>query len=182
LPLINQGKLIGVLYLENTLAPGVFTAPRIALLKLVASQAAISLENTRLYHDLAGREAKIRRLVDANIMGIVIWNFEGQIIDANEAFLRIVGYDREDLASGRVRWTDLTAPEWRDRDQRAMAEVKATGTVQQAAASQTGDLHQKCFAQDPQAACFQLAALQVCPVLDSSVSVFFGRASQRTIE
>ena len=87
LPLINQAKLIGVLYLENNLASHVFTPARIAVLKLLASQAAISLENTRLYSDLQEREAKIRRLVDANIIGIVIWDLEGRIIEANEAFL-----------------------------------------------------------------------------------------------
>src|SRR4029077_12016436 len=69
LPLINQTKLIGLLYLENNLAPHVFTPARISILKLLASQAAISLENTRLYRDLAEREAKIRRLVDADIIG-----------------------------------------------------------------------------------------------------------------
>ena len=73
LPLINQGKLIGVLYLENNLTPRAFAPARIAVLKLLASQAAISLENTRLYRDLEQREAKIRRLVDANIIGIFIW-------------------------------------------------------------------------------------------------------------
>ena len=130
LPLINQAKLIGVLYLENNLAPQVFTPARIAVLKLLASQAAISLENARLYRDLAEREAKIRRLVDANIIGIFIWDLEGRILEANDAFLRMVGYDREDLVSGRVRWTDLTPPEWRDRDERAVAELKTTGTVQ----------------------------------------------------
>ena len=114
LPLITQAKLIGVLYLENNLAPRVFAPARIAVLKLLASQAAIALENTRLYRDLAEREAKIRRLVDANIIGIFIWELDGRIIEANEAFLRMVGYDRTDLAAGRLRWTDLTPPEWRD--------------------------------------------------------------------
>ena len=52
LPLLNQAKLIGVLYLENNLTPRVFAPARIAVLKLLASQAAISLENTRLYRDL----------------------------------------------------------------------------------------------------------------------------------
>ena len=47
LPLLNQAKLIGVLYLENNLAPRVFAPVRIAVLKLLASQAAVSLENTR---------------------------------------------------------------------------------------------------------------------------------------
>ena len=47
-----------------------------------------------VYADLEEREAKIRRLVDANIVGIFIWNFEGEIIEANEAFLQLVGYRR----------------------------------------------------------------------------------------
>jgi PAS domain S-box-containing protein len=130
LPLINQGKFIGLLYLENNLTPHVFTPTRIAVLKLLASQAAISLENTRLYRDLEEREAKIRRLVDANIIGIGVWNLEGEIIEANEAFLHMVKYSREDLVSGRVRWTDLTPAEWRERTERSVSEVKATGTLQ----------------------------------------------------
>jgi GAF domain-containing protein len=80
LPLVNQTKLIGLLYLENNLSPNVFTSVRIAALNLLASQAAISLENTRLYRDLQEREARIRRLVDSNIIGIVIWNFEGTLL------------------------------------------------------------------------------------------------------
>ncbi len=63
-------------------------------------------------------------------MGIVIWNSEGEIIDANEAFLHMVQYGREDLVSGRLRWTDLTPAEWRDRDERAIAEARATGAIQ----------------------------------------------------
>jgi PAS domain S-box-containing protein len=130
LPLINQAKLIGLLYLENNLAPNVFTPTRIAVLKLLASQAAISLENTRLYRDLEEREAKIRRLVDANIIGIFMWNLEGEIIEANEAFLHMLRFSREDLISGRLRWMDLTPAEWRDREERAVAEIKATGALQ----------------------------------------------------
>src|SRR5260370_32887358 len=70
LPLLNQGKLIGILSLENKLVPRAFVSARIALLKLLASQAAISLENTRLYRDLVHREAKIRRLVQGEIIGV----------------------------------------------------------------------------------------------------------------
>jgi PAS domain S-box-containing protein len=130
MPLINQAKLIGVLYLENNLTPHVFTPTRIAVLKLLASQAPISLENTRLYRDLEEREAKIRRLVDANIMGIFIWNLEGKILQANEAFLQMLEYSREDLLSGRVHWRDLTPAEWQDRDERAVTDLKATGAAQ----------------------------------------------------
>jgi PAS domain S-box-containing protein len=105
----------------------VFTPARISLLELLASQAAISLENSHLYQDLKEREAKIRRLVDANIIGIFFWNFEGRILEANDAFLRIIGYHRDDLEAGVLRWTDLTPPDWRERDEQWVREHKATG-------------------------------------------------------
>ncbi|MCL6702844.1 ATP-binding sensor histidine kinase [Pseudomonas sp. T1.Ur] len=127
LPLMVQTHFTGVLYLENNLAARVFDSTRIAVLKLVASQAAVSLENARLYRDVAEREAKIRRLVDANIIGIVFWNINGTIIEANEAFLRMVGYEREELSLGRVRWRDLTAPDFREAAERALVEALAHG-------------------------------------------------------
>jgi PAS domain S-box-containing protein len=77
-----------------------------------------------------GLEARIRRLVEANVVGIVMWNLEGVITGANDAFLRIVQYDREDIASGRVRWRDLTPAEWRGHDERGVADLKATGIFQ----------------------------------------------------
>ena len=81
------------------------------MLKLLASQAASALENARLYRDLAERESKIQRLVNANIIGVVISEPEGQVIEANDAFLDMLGYTREDLAAGPLRWTDLTLTE-----------------------------------------------------------------------
>src|SRR5215813_11934618 len=129
-PLMNQTKFVGILYLENNLAPRVFAPARTAVLKVLASQAAIALENSRLYRDLADREGKIRRLVDANVLGICIWNLEGAIVDANEAFLHMLQYGREDVVSGRLRWTGLTPAEWREQDERAAAELRFTGTFQ----------------------------------------------------
>src|SRR5712664_2511941 len=84
----------------------------------------------RLHGEIDEREATIRRLVDANIIGIFVWDAEGRILEANDAFLHMVGYDRGDLASGRMRWTDLTPAEWRERDERVRAELSSTGTVQ----------------------------------------------------
>ncbi len=77
-----------------------------------------------------GLEVKIRCLVEANIIGIFIWNLDGKIVEANEAFLCLVGYDRDDLVSGRLRWRELTPAEWRDADDRSLAELRATGTAQ----------------------------------------------------
>ncbi|MEX3936401.1 AAA family ATPase [Paraburkholderia phymatum] len=131
LPFVKQGRLIALLYLENHLAAGAFTPARIAVLKVLASQAAMTLENARLYRDLAEREAKIRRLVDANIVGIFIGDLEGRILETNDAFLRIVGYNRDDFLAGRLRWTDLTPPEWLERHRSEWTpELKMTGMLQ----------------------------------------------------
>ncbi|WP_309246529.1 AAA family ATPase [Ramlibacter montanisoli] len=130
LPLLKQGKVTGVLYLENNLAARAFAPSRLATLKLLASEAAMSLENSRLYRDLAVREARIRRLVEANIIGIFIWDTRGRVLDANDAFLRMVGYDREDLVSRRLRWTELTPPEWREQDEQHAPALKVAGSLQ----------------------------------------------------
>jgi PAS domain S-box-containing protein len=259
LPLLKQARLLGLIYLENNLTLGAFTPGRMAILKLLASQAGMSLENIRLYNDLQEREAKVRllvdtaldavlsiderghitewnaqaeamfgwrreevvglrlseilipmqhrsdhekgmrrfltsgegpilgrrleitalrrngtefpvelsvapfrigetwafsgfvrditehkrlnselqerqarvrRLIDSNIIGIYLWNLDGRIIEANEAFLSILGYSRDDLASGCLRWTELTPAEWRDADDRGLAELMTTGTAQ----------------------------------------------------
>ena len=131
LPLLRQGRLAGVLYLENSQAAYAFTAKRVAVLEVLAAQAAIALENARLYGDLQAREAKIRRLVEANIIGIFLWTLDGRVTEANDAFLALVGYDRDDLLSGRVpRWTDMTPAEWLDADRRAIDQVRAAGFAQ----------------------------------------------------
>jgi PAS domain S-box-containing protein len=129
LPLLNQAKLIGVLYLESNLAPRLFASRQTAIVKLIASQAAITLENSRLYRDVAHLQAKIRRLIDANIIGVAIWNPEGRIVDANDAFLRVAGYEREDIASGRVHRMELTGPEQCDSDSLTAAGLQTTGAV-----------------------------------------------------
>jgi PAS domain S-box-containing protein len=109
----------------------VFAGAALALARLEARQRRKATEeNVQLHSDLEERENKIRHLVDANIIGIIIWNLEGRILEANDAFLRMTGYDREDLASGRLNRPDLTPAEWLDRDARTVAELKMIGTVQ----------------------------------------------------
>jgi PAS domain S-box-containing protein len=75
-------------------------------------------------------EDKIRRLVEANILGIFIANVEGEIVEANQAFLQMLQYGRQDFVSGRLRWTDLTPAELRKGDERALTEALATGVFQ----------------------------------------------------
>ena len=97
--------------------------------KLHASEAQLR-ETSRLYTELQQRNAMIRRLVDANIVGVLVWGAGGRISDANEEFLRLIGYSRSDLTSQCLRWQDLTPPEWLERDEAIwLPQLRATGTV-----------------------------------------------------
>jgi PAS domain S-box-containing protein len=126
LPILKQTRLIGILYLENNLMIAAFTPARMVVLTLLASQAAISIENASLYRDLAEREARIRRLVDANIIGIFFWDVQDRIVEANDAFLCMVGLDRNNLVSSGVRWMDLTSADWYEHQ----PQLKMRGSLQ----------------------------------------------------
>ncbi|MEO7996171.1 MAG: PAS domain S-box protein [Gemmatimonadaceae bacterium] len=72
-------------------------------------------------------EDRFRRLVDSNAQGVMFWNSLGQISGANDAFLGIIGYTREDLESGNINWQLMTPPEYDELDRRALAQIAATG-------------------------------------------------------
>jgi predicted ATPase len=93
LPLIKQATLTGVLYLENSLASHVFTPARIAVLKLLASQAAISLENAHLYSDLDQAQAYLSEAQRLSQTGSLGWvPSSGEITWSSETY-RIFDYD-----------------------------------------------------------------------------------------
>ena len=143
LPLVRQSTLLGVLYLENTLITHAFTPARVTLLEVLAGQAAISLENALLYSDLRRenterqriegvlreREARIRRLVDSNIIGVFFWSVDGRITDANDAFLQLIGYDRGELQATRLHWSNFDPPRRDAPDTRPWEDIHQTATV-----------------------------------------------------
>jgi PAS domain S-box-containing protein len=147
-PFYVNGKAVGTIWAIAHNSRRKFDAEDLRLLESMgrfasaAYQAVESIEDLKLeiaarekaetkLRELArGLEGKVRRLVDSNIIGIFIWNLDGRIVDANEAFLRIVGYGRDDVVSGRLSWRELTPGEWRDADDRRVAGLKVTGTAQ----------------------------------------------------
>jgi PAS domain S-box-containing protein len=80
--------------------------------------------------DEASRESetKFHRLLASNITGVIFWNLQGDILDANDLFLNMIGYTREDLRQGNVNWRDLTPPEYVPVDEKRIRELMATGT------------------------------------------------------
>jgi PAS domain S-box-containing protein len=116
LALIKQAKLVGVLYIENKTAASVFTPARIAVLKLLASQAAISLENARLYGELTMSEERWRNLFESVPVGVNMVGSHRRYVAANSAFQRMTGYSEAELRS-------LTPVDITHEDDRAVSEA-----------------------------------------------------------
>jgi PAS domain S-box-containing protein len=139
LPLVKQAKLIGMLYLENNLASHVFTPARISVLELLSSQAAISIENARLYAELItenrdrkeaeralrASQERWRNLFENAPVGVALRGWHGRYVAANPAFQRMTGYSEAEL---RVRSpADIT----HEADRAALDAVIAGLTVRE---------------------------------------------------
>jgi PAS domain S-box-containing protein len=86
-------------------------------------------ERKRVQEALARSELRFRRLLDAGIIGIITADIHGNIMEANDAFLQMVGYSTDDVRSGKVRWDAMTPEEWRHLDDRAIQQLQVTGTA-----------------------------------------------------
>jgi PAS domain S-box-containing protein len=106
LPLLKQAKLVGVLYVENNVAASVFTPARIAVLKLLASQAAISLENAQLYTELTASEERWRKLFESVPVGVALLGSDRRYVAANPALQKMTGYTEAELR--RLSPADIT--------------------------------------------------------------------------
>ncbi|HSD57358.1 MAG TPA: PAS domain S-box protein [Methanotrichaceae archaeon] len=95
----------------------------------------VTAEELRLQNDelmraqsaLQESEARLRRLYESGLLGVIYWNMDGVITDANDKFLEMVGYTRQDLVAGRIDWVNMTPPEYRHLDENSAIELKATG-------------------------------------------------------
>ncbi|MHC4840984.1 MAG: PAS domain-containing protein, partial [Planctomycetota bacterium] len=75
-------------------------------------------------------ESRFRRVVESNMLGVFFWNFDGQITDANDRFLKLVGYSRQSLARGDMNWRRMTPHEWRKIDDVNMKLIRRDGRVE----------------------------------------------------
>jgi PAS domain S-box-containing protein len=90
-PLLNQGHLVGILYLENNLTTGAFTPQRLEVLNLLSSPAAISIQNAKLYAQLRQSESKLMQFLEAVPVGIAVFSPNGQISYMNQTGQQILG-------------------------------------------------------------------------------------------
>ncbi len=113
-PIKRHGKGIGVLYLENNLTEGAFTKSHLEVLDLLSSQAAISLENAKLYRQIDVSEKKFRSLYENAVEGIFQITVEGKILNANPAMAALMGYASPEEMIENV--TDIAGQIYYDRE------------------------------------------------------------------
>jgi PAS domain S-box-containing protein len=93
----------------------------------VTEQVRARRELEQLAARLREGEARFRRLFDSPMMGLIFTDYSGRVREANDTFLRMLGFTRQELAEGRMRWDMLTPSEYKDATARALAELQATG-------------------------------------------------------
>jgi PAS domain S-box-containing protein len=132
-PIVRGAKVIGVFYLENNLVSYLLTPERVGSVELLASQAAITVEvafRTRQEQEarvaLERSESRFRRLSDSKLLGVVILDRQGRILEANDYFLEMLGCSRDDFENG-LRSSELTPPEYAPLDGHALAELERSG-------------------------------------------------------
>jgi PAS domain S-box-containing protein len=126
-PLVSRsGRLLGLL--NNFFrVPHRPVEHELRLLDLLARMAADFIERSQAEQALRRGEEKLRRAMEIETVGIIFFDMSGAITDANDAFLRMSGYSRDDLEQGNLRWDNMTPAEWMPHTLRAVEEFKALG-------------------------------------------------------
>ncbi|MDX1952636.1 MAG: PAS domain S-box protein [Verrucomicrobiota bacterium] len=85
------------------------------------------IERHKAEEALLQSEARFRGVIESGMVGILFWDMSGGITDANDAFLKMVGYTREEMKSGLMRWNEMTPPEYAHLDEKGLEEIKSHG-------------------------------------------------------
>jgi PAS domain S-box-containing protein len=99
----------------------------VAIFQDVSEQQAALRERKRVEQALRESESRLRGLLEANLIGIIVGDFQGNILEVNDAWLATLGYTREEVLSGEVNFLEITPPEFRHLDEQAMAQMKQVG-------------------------------------------------------
>ena len=92
-PIVHKQRLVSILYLESRLIPGLFSSISMEIVRMLTAQMAVSIDNASLYAQLKKAEEKYRRIFENAVEGIYQTTIAGQIINANPAMAKILGYN-----------------------------------------------------------------------------------------
>jgi PAS domain S-box-containing protein len=125
-PVMVDGAAAAVFAVQGQ-APRDWSEDDVELVREVAERTWVVAQRARAEAALRESEARLRRMLQIPTVGIIHFDMVGGITQANDAFLDIIGYTRDDLEAGRVRYEELTPPEWRWRDMQTLAELDTHG-------------------------------------------------------
>ncbi len=135
-PIACEGEVLGVANLLRGRGARPYDEDELRLVQALCDHAALAIANARAHAALAreiearrAAESRFERLAESGLIGIVVAGLDGQIHGVNGAVLEMVGYSREEILGGAVAWRELTPPEWREQDARALEELQRTGVV-----------------------------------------------------
>jgi PAS domain S-box-containing protein len=126
-PFIYKGKIIGQIGLGNK--EGGFDIYDQEAIEALAFAMIETLMRKRAEGSLKESELRFRMIFESKMIGALFWDANSNIIDANETFLNMVGYTRDEILSGTVRWRDMTPPEYQEQDDKALKEIVETGVM-----------------------------------------------------
>ena len=124
IPLVKDGRLTAVVCVHHA-EPRRWTEDEVALVRDTLERTRDAAERARAERALRDSEARLRRALDVEMVGVVQWNTQGRIIDANAAFLRMIGYTREEAVG--LTWRDLTPPEFHNESRRMLTALVREG-------------------------------------------------------
>ncbi len=125
-PLLHDDEVIGVAHMGSRTAVDFSEQDRLILRSMAARATALVVQH-RSRKALAESEARFRGIAESGLIAIAYFEIDGRITDANDAFLSLTGYDRDDLRAGAIGWDKLTPPEWRERTAIAVEELRTRG-------------------------------------------------------
>jgi two-component system cell cycle sensor histidine kinase/response regulator CckA len=136
-PLLCRGTVVGIASLLRSGAGHPYEEADVPFVQSLADHAAFAIANARSYAaERAARDAaekataRFARLSEAGVIGTVVIDLaDRSVVDINDTLLHLLGYSRDELVSGRVRWASLTPPEWRDVDTLAIEQLTTSGVA-----------------------------------------------------
>jgi PAS domain S-box-containing protein len=124
----RSGVLVGAIS-THWHEPHMPSEHELELFDVLARQAADLIERTKAEEALRASEARCRRALQPQNIGVIFFDADGRITAANDAFLSMSGYTREELTAGRMRWDQMTPPEWKDTSVHAIEELRTKGST-----------------------------------------------------
>jgi len=128
-PIETRGRVFGVMTAASSIA-GRYGEQEVALFTELAGRVAMAIENARLYKESKKSEEIFRRLVESNMMGLSIINFEGRVLAANDVVLNMLGYTKEEVINNnKFNWRNIYPEEYRLKAENTLRELQKSGMV-----------------------------------------------------